>query len=151
MANTHVYLWALLFVVAACATSPPSAISSDLLVTKAGGFLVDVQNGKSPGVKYSMIYSIKRSLETKHFAVFKFENLDPSGAPVVIEQEIQPNDKEIGIQSPIFPGVKNNKTYRVVATLYSDATKTKMIGTHVQDVLFRMPATVLEQFGVRQY
>lgn len=128
----------------ALAGSPPKPVKSEFLVTEGGGFIMK----RGEGVMYAMTFSTRKSVESPLYAVISFENPTNKKAPFIVESTLQPDQKELLVDSPPILRIKNGATYEVKILIYSDESHTKQIGKHKQKILFSMPADAARSFGI---
>ena len=143
-----VLLLTLLPSAAVYSASPPRPAKSEYLITTGAGFLLE----KERGAYYGMNFSIRKPLPGAVYLVALFDNPEVPDTPLRTELVVPADATEIQFQSPGVHQIGNNKRYEVRLTLYLDADRTKVLGTHRQDVLFSMPPAFLiqlfDQFGV---
>ena len=136
-------LLALLSMVAVAA--PPEPVKSEYLETTGGGFLI----ARGERAYYAMNFRIIKELPEEYVLKFSFQN--PKRRSPVIEdtRNLKIEGTEIAVQSPILECIKNRKKYEVIVDIYSDKSESEKIGHHQQKIELRVPADVLEQFGVK--
>lgn len=137
---------ALLFalMLSACSSNMPAPSISEYVKTEGGGFLME----RNAGVKYAMTYTLLGTSKSSTSYRVIFESTIPNGSPVSTEGAIEPGASKLMVQSPVIPSVKNNHTYSVSLTLYSDS---EQLTTHQDQVRFSVPSNMLAQFGITEH
>jgi hypothetical protein len=142
MLKTNFLILFLVITLSSCAVPPvPDANETKDIRTESAGFIIVGDN-----IKYAMAYAIKTEFQNTLIAKVIFENPDPGGDPLVTEKLLSPGDKELHIQSPQLPGIKNNKNYKVTLKLYDGE---QFIAEHENQVQFSMPTQLLRQLKER--
>lgn len=110
------------------------------------GAVFTMERGR--GVFYNMTYGRRKPIEKVMFGVIEFQNPEDIKNPHVVEIRVAPGTKDVLVNSPVIPRIKNNKVYRVEFNLYEDEEHKILINKHVQKVLFSFPEGFPEQFGI---
>ncbi len=128
-----------------CATSMPKSAVSEYVETLSGGF---VMNRRNQGVQYGMTYTLRKPLGANPSYKAEFESTIPNGVPVFTEGSINETEEDLIVLSPVIAGVKNDTTYNVTLSLYS---QDQLIAIHKDQVYFSIQSDILNTFGVREY
>jgi hypothetical protein len=68
-----------------------------------------------------------------------FENPNSSRAPLVVEgNSLEPNSQKFGVklESPPIWGMRDRQGYQVTVNVYADESRTKLLGTHKQVIVY---------------
>jgi len=125
--------------------SEPRPTKSEFLVSTSAGFLFD----EGRGAYYGMHYAVRKPFPGTVYGVALFDNPEDSAAPLRVETIIDPEAKDIQLQSPAVHVLTNGKLYNSQLMLYTDAEHTHLLSTHSQAVLFKVPMQLATQISVR--
>ena len=124
---------------------PPRPQISEYLATEGAGFLID--DGK---IVYAMSFSIRKQLSMPLYATTSFQNPCNSRHPFTVESTVSPDLSEVFlVRSPRMNAIKNDTGYTVKVSLFGDPLRTKLLGTHRQRVLFKLPLKVAHSLKIR--
>jgi hypothetical protein len=129
------------------AQSRPDPVNSAYFTTFGGGMIFRTET-KPPTPGYSLTLDLRQSIPAGAVAVFEFENPANSSKPVSATYVFKANEKRITVLSPNLSCVTNGRNYRILVTLYSDAQRTRVLGTHEQAVNFTVTPPQVEQLGI---
>ena len=73
-----------------------------------------------------------------------------AGAPLLAEIEVAPGATGFAARSEFIHAIRNRHKYHVKVWIYADAGRTRLLGTHEQQVLFEMPPELFERLGIEQ-
>jgi hypothetical protein len=127
------------------AQSRPDPTNSAYFTTFGGGMIFRTET-KPPTPGYSLLLDVKQNIPAGAVAVAEFENPANSSKPVSATYIFKANEKRIGIISPNLSCVTNGRNYRILVTLYSDAKRTRILGTHEQLINFTATPEQVQQF-----
>jgi hypothetical protein len=102
-------------------------------------------------VKYGMNYRLRKDLSYPLYIRVEFENPEPGGDVLSSDVKMAPGQKDLLVESPVLPGIEDNRVYLTVLRAYRDQAKTDLVTEHVQEILFRMPEEILRQRGIVVY
>jgi hypothetical protein len=137
----------LLLAAPSLAQSPPEPTRSAYFTTYGGGMIFRTETKPvTPG--YSLILDLSQNIPAGAVAVAEFENPANSSKPLSTTYVFKANEKRIGLLSPNLSCVTNGRNYRILVTLYSDAKRTRILGTHEQAINFTVTPAQVEQFGI---
>jgi hypothetical protein len=106
---------------------------------------------------YTLSLDVKKSIPAGAVAVAEFENPATSSNPtsntavfkvVSATYVFKPNEKRIRFMSPKLSCVTNGRNYQTLVTLYSNAKRTRVLGTHLQAINFTMTPAQLEEYNI---
>jgi hypothetical protein len=103
---------------------------------------------KPPTPGYALTLDLRQNIPAGAVAVAEFENPANSSKPLSATYVFKANEKRITLISPNLSCVINGRNYRILVTLYSDAKRTQILGTHEQSINFTVAPTQVEQFGI---
>jgi hypothetical protein len=138
------------------AQSQPDPTSSPYFTTSGGG-MIFLPETDPPTPAYTLSLDIKRPISAGAVAVAEFENPSTSSNPtsntavfkvVSATHVFKPNEKRISFISPKLRCVNNGQNYRILVTLYSNAKRTQVLGTHLQAINFTMTPAQLAQYNI---
>jgi hypothetical protein len=138
------------------AQSAPDPVSSAYFTTFGGG-MAFLPETKPPTPIYTLSLDVKKSIPAGAVAVAEFENPATSGNPtsntavfkaVSATYVFKPNEKRIRFISPKLSCVSNGRNYQTLVTLYSNAKRTRILGTHAQVINFTMTPAQLEEYNI---
>jgi hypothetical protein len=131
------------------AQSPPDPTESKYFTTFGGGIALDP--GTQPlKIFYALTLQLRQNIPSGAVAVADFENPENAGKPLQATHVFTTPKNRITLLSPNLSCVTNGRNYRVLVTLYTDAKRTRILGTHEQFVNFRLPPAQLQQLNIRQ-
>jgi hypothetical protein len=81
--------------------------------------------------------------------VFEFENAAKGGAPTFVEQPYQ-GRPSLMAKSVEYPCGRDGHAYKIVARIYEDPAKTKLLGTHEQAVAINLPKPVWSAMRLKE-
>ena len=137
----------LLLAAPSLAQSRPDPTQSAYFTTFGGGMIFRTETKPvTPG--YSLILDLRQNIPAGAVAVAEFENPANSSKPLFATHVFTANEKRIGILSPNLSCVTNGRNYRILVTLYNDAKRTRILGTHEQAINFNATPARVEQFGI---
>jgi hypothetical protein len=146
----------LLLAAPSLAQSRPDPTSSAYFTTFGGGMAFFPETNP-PTPAYTLSLDVKQPIPAGAVAVAEFENPATSSNPVpdvYVFQAVsathvfKANEKRIRFISPKLNCVTNGRNYQIVVTLYSNAKRTRILGTHVQAINFTMTPAQLEQYNI---
>lgn len=126
--------------------APPKPMDSEYFSTMGGSFLLD-----GSFVKYGMNYRLRKDLSYPLYIRVEFENPEPGGDVLSSDVKMAPGQKDLLVESPVLPGIEDNRVYLTVLRAYRDQAKTELVTEHAQEILFRMPEEILRQRGIVVY
>ncbi|WP_339854144.1 hypothetical protein [Porticoccus hydrocarbonoclasticus] len=129
------------------AAPPPKGERSEYLVTEEAYF--QVKRGK--GVNYQMSFSLRKEITNPLYITTLFENPSDKKSPLLVQAVLQPSENVLQVNSPIIRRIKNSTEYMVEVQLFSDITRTQLLGKHSQKVLFNVPSEALRTFGIETF
>lgn len=118
----------------------PNAATSEYFVTKSAGFLGTLKNGNFIDTYYTITLKIRKPFNEGAYIEAAFEKPSDSTSTICVEKSIIPDDEEVSIESPIITGFRNHKNYEVIVYVYSDKSKSNLIGQHKQLIRFYEPS-----------
>ena len=83
---------------------------------------------------YYLSLIIKQPFKQSVFMEVAFDNPTDRKNPLISSALLKANQTHLDIQSSEVEGLKRNKKYNVTINVYSDASKTNLLGTHEQKV-----------------
>ncbi len=130
------------------AQSRPDPTSSEYFATFGGG-MVFLPETKPPTPAYTLSLDLKKNIPAGAVAVAEFENPVDKSKPLFATYVFKANEKDrIRFISPKLSCVTNNRNYRILVTLYSDAKRTRTLGTHEQSINFTATPAQVQQFDL---
>jgi hypothetical protein len=135
--------------VATFAIAQPKPEVSEYLKTRWGGAVTDTV--KEPGTAYfGLTLDWVRRPPAEAVVVAEFENTEDGTKPYIVEQAVNLVDSPFVLKSPKYPCVVNNSRYNVTIRIFSDASKSVLLGTHEQQILFGLPIRHLKALKLRE-
>jgi hypothetical protein len=129
------------------AQSRPEPTRSAYFTTFGGGMIFRTETKPvTPG--YALILDLRQKIPAGAVAAAEFENPANSSKPLAATHVFTANEQRITLLSPNLSCVTNSRNYRILVTLYSDAQRTRILGTHEQVINFTATPTQVEQFGI---
>ena len=139
-------LLALFLLIPVAHSSDPQAPSkSKYLATTAGGFIMRVGDA---GAQYGLTFELRKKIKDPIFATVTFDNPGNPESPMVVEAQIAPGQKSFTTTSPSFTVAENGRTYFVNVALYSDVSRSKILGEHRQGLLFYVDEQLAPRVGI---
>jgi hypothetical protein len=139
----------LLLVDPSLAQSPPEPTQSKYFTTFGGGVLLDPKN-QPVKINYGLTLQLRQNIPSGAVAIADFENPANIDKPLRATHVFTSTKNQITLISPDLSCVTNGRNYRVLVTLYSDAKRTRILGTHNQLINFTLPPAQLQQLDIRQ-
>lgn len=125
----------------ACVSGPPKPAVSEYVKTESDGFTVE----RGAGVKYSLTYTLLKSIGENPTIKAEFENPMKSGATLILEKEIGPDERTLVISSERLPCIVNGRNYSVVLTLYSNGVE---VAKQKDKVQFDVPPSLFDELDI---
>lgn len=134
---------------AGCATTSqmPNPAVSEFVETEGAFFLTEPQ-GEQTKVLYAMTYKFRKPLPNGVVSKVEFENPEPNGAPLVVQQTIESGQTQLSVRSPLLPGMINNHNYTVILRLYEGET---LFSTHTDSVRFQLQPEMVKILRLKLY
>lgn len=140
-------------------TSAPLPSKDDYLEVEGGGFIFSFPNSgdctsncKKRDMAYSISFVRKQHVDSNVLVTVEFENPDPDGVPLVVEQVIKAGNNKAFVSSPELPGITPGKLYRVTVKLYADDTKERLLDTLTQNIQSPLtPPDTFRNLGIRVF
>ncbi len=124
---------------------PQDATKSKYFKTKNAGFALI--EGK--GVRYLIDLSVRKKIRKDMYGTYFFENPLDKMSPLKFDFILKKRDKKLRVLSPLIKTIKNNKLYSAKILLYKDASKTKLVNTHIQNIEFMLPTEIANKKGIK--
>lgn len=125
----------------------PAAAKSEYLLTTGGG--LSIAKGKKP-LFYSLILRVRKEISAPLYVRSFFERPGKSEDPLIADSKIEPGDRTVFIESPLFQGIENDTTYSVTIVLFEDDGRTNEVSRHVQDIHFSVPKKHFKKLGLKK-
>jgi hypothetical protein len=146
-------LGSLLLAAQTLAQTKPEPTQSQYFNTFGGGIaLVPTSQSTTTSYapRYVLILELRQNIPLGAVAVATFENpINPnqpiSTAYTFTSNVFSTNEKRITLGSPSLNCVTNGRNYRTRVTLYADAKKSRVLGTHEQVVNFTVTPEQIQQ------
>tara|TARA_R100000789_G_scaffold92724_1_gene91429 strand:+ start:319 stop:615 length:297 start_codon:yes stop_codon:yes gene_type:complete len=98
-----------------------------------------------------MSFSLRKEITNPLYVTTLFENPSDKKSPLLVQAVLQPSENVLQVNSPIIRRIKNSTEYMVEVQLFSDITRTQLLGKHSQKVLFNVPSEALRTFGIETF
>jgi hypothetical protein len=131
----------------AAAAGPPRPVESEWLGTKNGTFLTE-GGPRGRGIQYHLEFEFRKPVTQRLYVTVDFENPRDRESPMFAELEVPAGATVLEAKSDYFQGIRNGRKYLVKVWIYADLKRTQPLGTHEQQVLFKLPRELLQQLGV---
>jgi hypothetical protein len=126
--------------------TPPDPVESQYFITRTAIFW----GTASLGLRYEIVLKLKQTFAKPVYATVEFENpLDPA-APFVAKPKLLAGEELLNADSDTFKAIRNPGVYTVKISLYEDAPRKILIGTHEQKVAFDVPKKVFKEMRLRK-
>jgi hypothetical protein len=138
------------------AQSQPNPVSSAYFTTFGGG-MIFLPETDPPTPAYTLSLDVKQPIPAGAVAIAEFENPATSSKPgsstsvfktVSATHIFKANEQRIRFISPKLGCVTNGRNYLILVTLYSNAQRTRILGTHAQAINFTMSPAQLERYNI---
>ncbi|WP_310481084.1 hypothetical protein [Chamaesiphon sp. VAR_48_metabat_403] len=129
------------------AQSAPDPASSPYFTTFGGG-IAFLPETNPPSPIYTLSLDLKKNIPAGAVAVAEFENPVDKSRPLSATYVFKPNEQRIRFISPKLSCVNNERNYQILVTLYSNAKRTRTLGTHAQAINFTMTPAQLEEYNI---
>jgi hypothetical protein len=134
-----------LMATSAVQATPPDPVESRYLITRRAIFVVTSQDG----IRYNLELEVKQPFTKAVYATFEFENPADPATPFVAKPKLLPGEQFLAAESDGFRAIHNPGAYTVKISLYEDAPRNILIGTHEQKVEFDVPKKYLRLYKIR--
>jgi hypothetical protein len=128
---------------------PTDPTESKYFTTSNGGIILD-PNTQPIKISYVLALQLRQNIPSGAVAVADFENPENTNKPLQATHVFTTPKDSITLFSPNLSCITNGRNYRVLITLYTDAKRTRILGTHEQFINFTLPPAQLQQLNVRQ-
>ncbi len=125
-------LFLFLSTLAFAANRPPEPVTSEYFKSSVAGLMLDFPKKE---IKYILDLKIIKPFPEPVFAEVTFENPADAARPLVASVAIDPKDDRFNITSPPVSSPQKNKYYKIVARVYKDQAKKKLVCEHTQEIL----------------
>ena len=146
------FRWLLAIALSFCCRSAlpqamPDNSGSEYFQTIRCGALID-SKVQPAGIALYLDLKVKKPLPAKSVVVAEFENPLRRSAPFQVVSNPVSGKQEIALSSQGIACLTAGKYYRSIVTLFSDASRSKVLGTHVQIIAVSVPQSTLGTFNV---
>jgi hypothetical protein len=125
----------------ACVSGPPKPAVSEYVKTESSGFTVE----RGAGVKYSLTYTLLKSIGEHPSLKAEFENPMKNGATLIVEKAIVPDERTLVVSSARLPCIVNGQKYNVVLTLYSNGVE---VAKQHDKAQFDVPPSLFDELDI---
>jgi hypothetical protein len=144
-----VFLTLLLLADPNLAKASPEPTQSKYFDTFGGGIVLNPST-QPVKINCALTLQLRQNIPSGAVAVADFENPANIDKPLHATHNFTSAENRITLISPNMSCVTNGQNYRVLVTLYTDAKRTKVLGTHEQLIDFTVPPDQLQQLNIRQ-
>jgi hypothetical protein len=130
------------------AQASPEPTKSKYFETFGGGIVLDP---RTQPVTISTVLTLqaRQKIPLGAVVVADFENPASISKPLQTTHSVTSTKDRITLISPNMSCVTNGQDYRVLVTLYADAKRTKILGTHEQLINFTVEPDQLQKLDIR--
>lgn len=111
---------------------PPDLVESEYFLTQQASF----QAGADGRYAYVMLLAVQKPLPREAALEVWMQNPDPSAPGIQATIRLRPADEIVTIRSRGLKGLVRGRIYHTTVLLYSSSSKTELLGSHEQPVLF---------------
>jgi hypothetical protein len=132
------------------AQASPEPTKSKYFETFGGGITLDPRT-QPVTINTVLTLQARQKIPLGAVAVADFENPANIDKPLQVIHNFTSTTKDrVTLISPNMSCVTNGQDYRVLVTLYADAKRTRILGTHEQLINFTVSPDQLQQLDIRQ-
>ena len=131
--------------IATANATPPDPVESQFLVTRLALFKVTA----SEGVSYHAEFEVKQPFDKPVYVTVEFENPADPHAPFLAKPKLMAGEKDLFADSEGFRAIRNPGQFLIKVSLYEDAPRKVLIGTHEQKLEFDIPRKYLKQLRLK--